>query len=137
MSALGARQLVITVDGADYTAEVSKATIVAKKATPDDWRYSLCGPSIFYDLEFTAVQDLAPGSLWRVLWSRVDELVPCLLKPYGNDVATEAQPHYELLAWIEEPEGAVLGGEASVSRSARQTIECVWPLEAKPLEVMG
>lgn len=137
MAALGTRLLTITVDGDDYTAEVSKAVIVSKPLAESDPRWVMCGPRRGYDLEFTAVQDMAPGSLWRVVWSRADELVPCVLKPYGNAVPTETLPHYDFTVTVHEPEGALLGGEANRSINARQVIECVWPLEAKPVEVVG
>lgn len=133
MSALGTRTLVITVDGDDYTAEVSKAVIVSRALSEDE--KVLCGPTRGYDLEFTAVQDMATGSLWDLVWTRVEEQLPCLLKPYGNAVATDSKRHYQFVATVKEPDGALIGGDANRSPNARQVIDCSWPLQARPVEV--
>lgn len=137
MTALGTRTLVITIGDQDYTAQVSKAVITSGESDSDFITFAdaAAGGARDYALAFTAVQDMETGSLWDKVWTAAGDTVACLLKPYGNAAASVAQPHYSFNATVKEPDGDFIGGEANASTTARMTIECTWPLDAKPTRV--
>lgn len=137
MAALGTRLLVLTIGGTDYTAQISKSVITSGTADSDFVTFANAagGGAREYRLEFTAVQDLATGTLWDKVWTAAGTTVAGLLKPYGNAAASVSQPHYSFNATITEPDGDFLGGEADASTSARMTFECSWVLDAKPTKV--
>jgi hypothetical protein len=137
MSGIGTRLLTMTIDSVDVTAEVSKGVITSNDAGSDFTTFAdaAAGGAREYRLEFTAVQDAATGSLWDTVWTAAGTSVPFILKPYGNAVATPAQPHFEGTATVTEPDGDLLGGAADSSTSARFTIDCAWVCDAKPTRV--
>lgn len=137
MTALGTRALVLTIGGTDYTAQVSKAVIVsgAKDSDFTTFADAAAGGAREYRLEFTAVQDMATGTVWDKVWTAAGTSVAYLIKPYGNAAASTTQPHYSGNATVTEPDGDFIGGEADSSTSARMTFECSWVLDAKPTKV--
>src|SRR4051794_37075199 len=137
MAALGTRTLVITIGATDYTAQVSKAVVTSADSDRDFITFAdaAAGGARDYNLEFTAVQDMATGTLWDKVWTAAGTSVACILKPYGNAAASVSQPHYSFNATVKEPDGDFIGGEADSSTTARMTIECEWPLDAKPTKV--
>lgn len=137
MAALGTRLLVLTIGGTDFTAQISKAVLTSNEADSDFVTFADAagGGKREYRLEFTAVQDLATGTLWDKVWTAAGTTVAGILKPYGNAAASVGQPHYSFNATITEPDGDFLGGEADASTSARMTFECSWVLDAKPTKV--
>lgn len=137
MAALGTRSLTVSVGGTDYTGQVSVAKITSAESDADFVTFAdaAAGGARDYVFEFTAVQDAATGTLWDKIWTVPGTTVACLLKPYGNVAASVAQPHYTFNAVVTEPDGDLIGGEADSSTSARMTVECEWPLTAKPTKV--
>lgn len=137
MAALGTRLLKITVAGTDYTAQCSKAVITSGESDSDFVTFAdaAAGGARQYNLEVTAVQDLAASTLWDRIWTAAGTTVACVLMPYGNASPTVAQPHYSFNAVVTEPDGDFIGGEADKSTTARMTVEFAWPLEAKPTKV--
>ena len=81
------------------------------------------------------MQDLVTGTLWDQVWTNAGATVACILKPYGNATASPTQPHYGFNAVVTEPDGDFIGGDADKSTTAQQTIECAWPLTAKPTKI--
>jgi hypothetical protein len=139
MSGIGTRLLKVTVAATEYNAQVSTAKITTGESDSDFVTFAdaAAGGSRQYNFEFTAVQDLAVGTLWDKVWSVPGTTVACVLKPYGNAAASAAQPHYTFNAVVTEPEGDFIGGDADKSVTAQQTIACVWPLEGKPTKVIA
>lgn len=137
MAGLGTRLLKISVAGTDYTAQVSKAVITSGESDSDFVTFAdaAAGGARQYNLEATAVQDLATGTLWDKIWTAAGTTVACVLMPYGNAVASVSQPHYSFNAVVTEPDGDFIGGEADKSTTARMTTEFSWPLEGKPTKV--
>ncbi len=41
-----------------------------------------------------AVSDYGPSTFWRLCWENAGQDVAFILKPHGNAVATDAQPHF-------------------------------------------
>jgi hypothetical protein len=139
MAGIGTRLLVISIGATDYTAQVSKAVIVSGESDSDFVTFAdaAAGGARAYKLEFQAVQDAVVGTLWDKVWTVAGTTLACLLKPYGNSVASAAQPHYSFNAVVSEPDGDFIGGEADSSTTARFVIECSWALEAKPTKVIA
>jgi len=137
MSALGTRTLTLTIGDTDVTAEISKAVITSGESDADFITFAdaATGGKRDYRLDFTAVQDAETGSLWDQVFSNAGDTVSFILRPYGNEEPTAAQPHFTGNATITEPDGDLIGGEANASTSARFVIECSWPLDGKPARV--
>jgi len=139
MAAIGTRKLKIQVGTppVEYNMDVSRAEVTSGETDSDfvSFADAAAGGGRDYALEFTAVQDATTGSLWDEVWTNAGTEVPVVLVPYGNDVATPTEPHFEMTAIISEPDGTLLGGEADASATAKFTVECEWKLTDKPLRV--
>lgn len=139
MTALGTRKLKIDVGGEERSAEVSKAVITTGASDSDFTSFAdaAAGGARDYGLNIIAVQDAEAGSLWDEVWLNSGDTIPVTVMPYGNEVPSATQPHYDCLAVISEPDGDFLGGEANASNSARFTFEVTWALEGKPVKVVA
>lgn len=137
MAALGTRSLKIKVGSTEYTATTSKVVISAAKADSDFTSFAdaAAGGALEWALEATCAQDLATGSLWRYLWDNPGTTVSVKVAPEGNATASATQPHYTGNVTVKVPEGAVIGGEANSSTSAKFTFEIRWVFTAKPSEL--
>lgn len=134
---IGTRLLVLEIDGVEYDEETSTAKVTTGESDADFLTFADArrGGSRQYNLEFTAAQDMAAGTLWDLIWTGAGTEVPFILKPYGNDVATPTEPHLVGTAVVSEPDGDLLGGDADASTTARMTYSVVWKLTAKPTRV--
>lgn len=139
MAALTGRTLVISVGGTDYTSQVFDARVVSDDADTDEITYAeaAAGGGRKYTLEIKLLQDMAASTLWDKIWTASGTDVAVLYKPYGNTTASAAQPHYTMTANVREPNGTLIGIEANASPLVRATVECEWPLTAKPLKVIA
>ncbi|GAB3990113.1 hypothetical protein [Nocardioides marmoraquaticus] len=137
MAQIGTRSLTISIGGTEARAELSQARITSGESDSDFVTFAdaAAGGAREYKLAFTAAQDAVTGSVWDRVWSNPGATVACILRPYGNTTPTVAQPHYGFNAIITEPDGDFLGGEADASATAKFTIECEWPLTAKPNKI--
>jgi len=137
MAALGTRSLTLTIDGNEVTGEISKGVVTSGEAESDfvTFEEAAAGGKREYRLDIIAVQDAASSSFWDLVWSSSGTTVPYVLRPYGNEVPSEAQPHYTGNAIVSEPDGDFLGGEADASASAKFVIETSWELTGKPTKV--
>lgn len=140
MAAIGTRKLKIQVGTppVEYNMDVSRAEVTSGETDSDfvSFADAAAGGGRDYALEFTAVQDATTGSLWDEVWTNAGTEVPVVLVPYGNDIASASEPHFEMNAIISEPDGTILGGEADASATAKMTFECEWKLTAKPDRVV-
>lgn len=136
MAAIGTRKLTLTIDGDEVTPEVSSATITSKEAKSDfvSFADASTGGGREYGLKLTFVQDAAAGSLWDQVWNAAGTDVDVTVRPYGNAVATVAEPHFTGTVTISEPE-TMLGGDADPSSSNRFTSDVEWVFTAKPTRV--
>jgi len=139
MAAIGTRKLKIKVGEppTEYNMDVSRAEITSGETDSDfvSFADAAAGGGRDYALEFTAVQDAATGSLWDEVWSNAGDEVAVTIAPYGNDVASITEPHFDMTAIVSEPDGTLLGGEADASATAKMTFECEWKLIGKPNRV--
>jgi hypothetical protein len=137
MAAIGTRNLTLSVAAGDVTPQVSNARITSAAADSDfvSFADAAAGGARQYNLEGTAVQDPATGTIWEKIWSAAGTTIAYLLKPYGNAVASAGQPHYSGNVVVQEPDGDFLGGAANRSTTAKFTIDFAWPCDAKPTKV--
>jgi hypothetical protein len=138
MAALGTRTMKIKIGSTEYTAQVSKAVITSGEADSDFVTFAdaAAGGGREYRLEFTAVQDMAAGTIWDLVFASAGTTAAISLSPYGVTTASATQPFIQANAVITEPDGDFIGGEADSSSSARMTFECSWVLTAKPTRVI-
>lgn len=114
------------VDGTDYSGQSSSASI---QSAPTGLRFlGRAAPENEYTINITAGQDLTVNSLWMLMYTRTDEQVPVILKPYGNDDAPSAEkPWVSVTAWIAEPSGGdLIGGDADTSTTTKRTFSVSW-----------
>lgn len=135
MAQIGTRKLTLEIDGTEYTPSVSNVAVASAAAESDFVTYAdaASGGARDYTLNMTLAQDAATGSLWRMIWDEAGSDVPVTVAPYGNATPTATEPHFVGTATIVEPDGTILGGEANVSNTAKQTIEVVWTFTGKPV----
>jgi hypothetical protein len=137
MARVNPRLISLDVDSVDRSQEVSKAVITS--AAADDGFLSFLaarsGDNRDYALQMTIAQDHASGTLWDLIWTGSGTEVDGIYAPYGNEVVSDDQPHYEFTAVVSEPDGDFLGGEASSSTKAVATVDVTWDLTGKPTKV--
>jgi hypothetical protein len=138
MAAIGTRNLTLSIDGDDVTAEVSSATITSADSKADfvSFADAAAGGSREYALKLKFIQDATNTSLWNQIWAHAGETVAVIVRPYGNIAASATQPFFEGTVTITEPDGDMLGGDADASTSARFVVEVSWIFTAKPLRVI-
>ncbi|HLL68812.1 MAG TPA: hypothetical protein VK453_24325 [Micromonosporaceae bacterium] len=139
MAALGTRKLTATIDGDEVAPEVSSLTINSEESDSDfiSFEAAASGGGRTYKLAMTMVQDPVAASLWDKIWSAAGTDIPVVVRPYGNALPTATQPHFTGTVTITEPDGALLGGDADPSTSARFTTEVEWTFTAKPTRVVA
>lgn len=139
MAAIGTRKLTLTIDGQDVTAEVSSATITSGEAKSDfiSFADAAAGGTREYGLKLKFIQDATSASLWNKVWSAAGTDVPAVINPYGNVVASPAEPHFSGTVTISEPDGDFLGGDADPSNSARFVTEVTWIYLHKPTKIVA
>jgi hypothetical protein len=137
MADIGTRKLKLEVNGVDYTPQVSNVRLTSAEADSDfvSFADAAAGGARDYKLAITLKQDAAAGTLWTEIFENAGDDVPYTVMPYGNAVATAAEPHFEGTCTITEPDGDLLGGEANKSNTAKMTIEVEFPCTAKPAKV--
>lgn len=139
MAAIGTRFLKLEIDATEYSAEVSNVRITSGEAEADFLTFAeaAAGGARDYALAITLVQDAAAGTLWTEIFENAGADVPYSVNPYGNALATPAEPHFEGTCTITEPDGDLLGGEANRSTTAKMTIEVSFPCTGKPVKVVA
>lgn len=137
MAGIGTRKLKVTVDGDEFTAQVSKC-LIRSAATESDFvtfADAAAGGGRDYFLDVKAVQDAETGTFWDIVWSQLGAELEVVVMPYGNATPSATEPHFEGTIVVREPDGDLVGGEANRSTSARQTIEVSFPFTEKPTKV--
>jgi len=137
MAALTTYLLKITVDGEDYTEEVSVCEVVSSASDSNFTPFGDAsrGGKRAHGLHIVAVQDTAVGSFWDLVWDRTGEELDFVINPSGNLVPSTAQPHFAGTAKIMEPDGVLLGGAADASTENRFEIDVTWPCLRRPEKV--
>lgn len=135
---LGTRKLRLTIDGEEYTADVSKCRITSGPASSDfiSFRDAANGGAREYKLKFTATQDPADQySIWSQIWNNAGGEAEVEVLPYGGEEVSVTNPAFQGVVEIAEPDGDLLGGDANASTTAKFTIDLEWTFKAKPAKV--
>jgi hypothetical protein len=137
MTAISTRKLKLELPTGEVSDEISRAIVLSAESDSDFVTFAEAagGGARDYKLALTMAQDAATGSLWSQVWDNAGDDVEVTMMPYGNEVATPAEPHFTMTATIVEPDGDLLGGEADKSTTAKFVTEVEWPLTSKPLRV--
>ncbi len=122
--------LQITFDGTEYNSYLHEV-----RAEPDDgedgdfitFANAATGDTSQWFLRGTMYNDYAGDSLWTMAWANSGKTVPFLIKPHGNAVATDAQPHFSGDVRITRKPG--IGGEATVAHET----EIEWSIDGVPV----
>lgn len=136
---LGTRTLKVTIDGNEYSADVSSVKINSGESSSDftSFEDARNGGKRDYTLEFTATQDPTDeDSIWSLVWDHTGETVAVEVLPYGGATVSATNPKITGNVEISEPDGTLLGGDADPSTTARFTMDLVWKFEAKPAKVI-
>lgn len=133
MAKIGGRLLKLQIDGTEYRDQVTKAVITSGEGDSDTVTFfdAEAGGARDYKLVLTVTQDLAAGTLYREIIDNPGDTVPFTIAPYGNAVATAAEPHVEGNAVISEPDGDFIGGEADKSPTKKLTIDVEWSMPSR------
>jgi hypothetical protein len=137
MSALGTRLLKVKINSIDYTANASKVSLSAADTDADfiTFQDAASGGSKTHTLNFTAAQDMGPGSLWRLQLLSAGATIPVLVNPYGVTTASDTTPFYSGSVVIPKFDGDYLGGDADKSSTAKFTFDGAWDFTADPVLV--
>lgn len=130
------RDLVITIDGVDVSAEAYDVQIVSGDASANSVTFAQAraGGNRKYTFKATVVM---LGAVWAQVWGHAGESKPIVIKPNGGTVASTGTPFFTANATITEPNGTLLGGAADADPDARWTIEVEWQLDGKPTRVVS
>lgn len=141
MARVNPRMLVLEMGAAasetDRSAELSKIEFHSAEADVEfvSFEEARQGGARTYTAQLTMTQDHATGTLWREIWDNAGETLSGIYQPYGNATASASQPHYAFTATISEPDGLLMGGEATTSTRAVASIEVEWELAGKPTPI--
>lgn len=120
----------------DRSAELSKIEFHSNPSEAEftSFEEGRAGGARDYTAELTMTQDHAASSLWTTIFDNAGTTLNGVYNPYGPAVTepTVAQPFFGIKAVVSEPEGLLMGGEATNSQRAVASIEVVWELEGKP-----
>lgn len=121
----------------DRSADLSKIEFHSAEADVEFVSFSeaRAGGARTYTAQLTLTQDHATGTLWNEIWANSGSSLSGIYVPYGNTTASVTQPHYSFTATISEPDGLLMGGEATKSTRAVASVEVEWELTAKPTKI--
>lgn len=121
----------------DRSLELSKCEFHSAEADIEfvSFEEARAGGARTYTAQLTIAQDHATGTLWREIWDNAGSTISGIYQPYGNETPSASQPWYEFEAVISEPDGLLMGGEATTSTRAVAAVEVEWELNGKPTEV--
>lgn len=140
MTRVSPRLLVLKLGAAaaetDRSAELSKIEFHSAEADAEfvSFAEARAGGARTYTAQLTMSQDHATGTLWNEIWANAGTILSGVYAPYGNTTPSLTQPHYTFTAVIAEPDGLLMGGEATNSARSVASIEVEWELEAKPVK---
>jgi hypothetical protein len=126
------QNLTIEIDGEEYNAHLKDVRLEPDDGDDADFvtfaTYTTGDTEKWY-LRGSGYQDYAADSLWTKAWTASGTIVPFVLAPHGNTVASASQPHFTGTVRISRK--PVVGGE--VGEPFEFDVE--WEIEGVPLRV--
>lgn len=120
----------------DRSAELSKIEFHTGEADAEfvSFEEGRAGGARVYTAQLTMTQDHAAGTLWTTIFENAGSTLNGIYNPHGPDVTepSASQPFYGVKAVVSEPDGLLMGGEATNSQRAVASIEVEWELLEKP-----
>lgn len=135
MAKVTPRLITLTVATVDRSDEIAKAEIHAAEAPSDfvTFEAARTGGGRDYALHMTIAEDHATATIMTLILTSPGTEVAGVYAPYGNAVASATEPHFTFTAIVSEPDGLLMGAEATSSASAKSKLDVVWPLKGKPV----
>lgn len=120
------KNLSLTFDAVEFNADGTSVVLDNEEADTEAVTFAEVGAGDTRQWFFTitALGDYAAGTIWDTLWENSGAEVPFVFKPYGNAVASAAQPHFTGTATVVSK--PPIGGDAGTT----------WTFEAR-LDVEG
>lgn len=98
MARIKGKTIIFEVDGTEYQGGCRNVTFSSAVNELGFGNYE-------DSLDFTAVvegyQDMASNSLWSYLFANPGKSVALTYAPFGNEIATSAQPHFTATGYVE------------------------------------
>ena len=119
--------------GTSYATDVISWSIENEEGDSDviTFEDAASGGSRQFYLRGSAIQSTATTSFWRYVWENSgDTEIAYTLAPYGNAVATSAQPH--LVGTLTIGPKPSLGGEASTSSTSAFPFDFEFKIDGIP-----
>lgn len=125
----------------DRSAELAKCEFHSGEADAEfvSFEEARAGGARQYTAQLTMTQDHAAATLWTEVWDNAGDTITGVYNPYGPAVTepTVAQPWFGFYALVSEPDGLIMGGEATNSARAVASIEVEWELQANAEHANG
>lgn len=142
MPVVNTRHAVVIIDDIDCTDVVSRAEVSSAESDSDfvSFAQAAAGGARDYTLGLTLAQNTSVATLWDLIWTQAGQDVEAEVWPNGkpvDSIPTAAQPQFLGMVTITEPDGVLLGGEASASTTARQVTEVEFAYLSKPTRNIG
>lgn len=137
MARVTPRLISLKVGAVDRSDEISTFTINAGAADNAFVTFADAknGGKRDYTASLRVAQDHASATLWDLVWTLPGSEIAGIYAPHGNAVPSVLQPHFTFTAIVSEPDGTLLGAEATADPSAVAVVDLVWKLKAKPVKV--
>jgi hypothetical protein len=137
MPDVNTRHVVLLVDDLDCSDSVSRAEVTSAESDSDFMSFAeaAAGGKRDYALALTLKQNTTAGTLWDIIWTQGGQDLPVEVWPNGkpvDEIPTATQPRFTGTCTVKDPDGTILGGEASASTTARMTTEVEWLFTEKP-----
>lgn len=119
------RNLSLTFGSVQVACVSTSATLDNEDAAADVVTFAdvINGTDKRWFIGISGYPDYAPGTFWSLLWDLPPwSPIPYLFKPYGNDVATDDQPHFAGQAVAERK--PPLGGDAGRAWTWEMRLNC-------------
>lgn len=88
--------LSLEFDSQEFNADGTAVVLDNEEGDTDTRTFAelAAGDARQWFFQLTALGDYSAGSIWDLLWENSGATIPYEFKPYGNAVASAAQPHF-------------------------------------------
>lgn len=107
------RNLSLTFDDVEINCVSTSIVLDVEKADADRVTFAdvIAGDDWVWTFTITGYPDYSPGTFWTLLWETpAFTPIPYLFKPYGNNLPSAAEPHFE--GWATIDQKPPIGGDA-------------------------
>lgn len=98
MSRIKGKTIIFSVDNNDFAGSVKSVKFSSAVGEMGFGNYE---DNLDFTCQVTGFQDVAEASLWSSLYATPGATVELTFAPYGNEVASNAQPHFTAMGYAE------------------------------------